>query len=94
VRTPPRRPHPRTPGRDPYSALCAPDPSLSAPRGALSFAAPPALELLHSGELFDLERDADETAPILALAETPESAAARARLEGHARAYFPGRELP
>jgi arylsulfatase A len=38
-------------------------------------------KLYSSGELFDLERDPDEASPILAPADSAESAAARARLE-------------
>ena len=62
--------------------------------GGRSFLRDERWKLLRSGELFDLARDADETAPILAAADTPESAAARARLLAHARAYFPGGALP
>jgi arylsulfatase A len=51
-------------------------------------------KLTNGGALYDVERDPDEVAAIGRGEDTPESAAARARLEGYARAYFPGGALP
>jgi arylsulfatase A len=51
-------------------------------------------KLTRDGALHDLAHDPDETAPIAPAGDTPESAAARARLHAHAQAYFPGGELP
>ncbi len=51
-------------------------------------------KLTKRGALYDVERDPDEVAAILPGQDTTESAAARARLEGYARAYFPGGALP
>jgi arylsulfatase A len=51
-------------------------------------------KLTNSGALYDLTRDPDETAAIAPGADTPESAAARARLESYVRAYFPEARLP
>jgi len=51
-------------------------------------------KLTNSGALYDLTRDPDETAAISPGADTPESAAARARLESYVRAYFPEARLP
>jgi arylsulfatase A len=51
-------------------------------------------KLRRDGALHDLAHDPDETAPLLPGADTPESAAARARLAAHVRAYFPDGELP
>lgn len=62
--------------------------------GGRSFLRDARWKLLRSGELFDLARDPDERTPIVASGDTPESAAARARLLAHARAYFPGGALP
>jgi arylsulfatase A len=45
-------------------------------------------KLTNAGDLYDLARDPDERAAIRAAQDTPESAAARARLESYARAYF------
>jgi arylsulfatase A len=51
-------------------------------------------KLTREGALHDLARDPDEAAPIAPGADTPESAAARARLRAHVSSYFPGGELP
>jgi arylsulfatase A len=51
-------------------------------------------KLRRDGALHDLAHDPDEVAPIAPEGDTPESAAARARLRTHVRAYFPGGELP
>jgi arylsulfatase A-like enzyme len=51
-------------------------------------------KLTNAGELYDLERDPEENAAFAEVSDTPESAAARARLEAHVRAYFPERRLP
>jgi arylsulfatase A len=51
-------------------------------------------KLTNRGALYDVERDPDEAAAIAPGQDTPESAAARARLEDYARAYFPGGALP
>ncbi len=51
-------------------------------------------KLTNGGALYDLARDPDETAAIGPGADTPESAAARARLESYVRAYFPEQRLP
>jgi arylsulfatase A len=51
-------------------------------------------KLARGGALYDLARDPDEAAPIVPERDTPESAAARARLLAYARAYFPGGRLP
>jgi len=50
-------------------------------------------KLTGTGDLFDLERDPDERAPIEELHDTPESAAARARLDAYVRGYFPAQSL-
>jgi arylsulfatase A len=51
-------------------------------------------KLTRSGELYDLERDPDESAPVPPGSAGPEAAAARTRLEAWARAYFPDARLP
>jgi arylsulfatase A len=51
-------------------------------------------KLTNSGALYDVERDPDELAAIAPGHDTPESAAARARLEGYVRAYFGSETLP
>jgi arylsulfatase A len=51
-------------------------------------------KLTNSGALYDVERDPDELAAIEAGRDTPDSAAARARLEGYVRAYFGSETLP
>ncbi len=51
-------------------------------------------KLTSSGDLYDLDRDPDESAAIRADADTPESAVARERLVAYVRAYFPERRLP
>jgi arylsulfatase A len=51
-------------------------------------------KLTRSGDLYDVESDPEESAPIPPAAGAPEAAAARARLEAWARAYFPGSRLP
>jgi len=51
-------------------------------------------KLTNSGDLYDLARDPDEAAAIGPGRDTPESAAARARLEAYVRAYFPEQRLP
>jgi arylsulfatase A len=51
-------------------------------------------KLTHSGELYDLDRDPDESAAIRAEIDTAESAAARERLVAYVRAYFPEQRLP
>lgn len=51
-------------------------------------------KLTNSGALYDVERDPDEVAAIEAGRDTPESAAARARLEAYVRSYFGTETLP